>query len=151
VNRFTIRIGEDPRAPDPRVQQATVNLFADMGVQPANLQPGLTSATQSSDRIAPVSVIASPANLQRVESVLAISGTAADSGGGIVSAIEVSVEGGRTWHAASGLETWAYTWTTPSSGAGGKETIMSRAVDDSGNIEALAKSVTVILGRPITP
>ena len=120
-------------------------------MQPANLQPGLTSATQSSDRIAPVSVMASPANLQRVEGVLAISGTAADSGGGIVSAIEVSVDSGRTWHAASGLEAWTYTWTTPSSGAGGKETIMSRAVDDSGNIEALAKSVTVILGRPITP
>jgi hypothetical protein len=30
-------------------------------------------------------------------------------------------------------------------------TIMSRAVDDSGNIEAIAKSVTVVLGRPMTP
>ena len=39
--------------PDVRMQQATVNLFADMGVQPATLQPGLVRATQSVDALAP--------------------------------------------------------------------------------------------------
>ena len=33
-------------APDVRMQQATVNLFADMGVQPATLQAGLVAATR---------------------------------------------------------------------------------------------------------
>ena len=37
----TVRIGVDPRAPDARVQQATVNLLADMGVLPSSPQPGL--------------------------------------------------------------------------------------------------------------
>jgi hypothetical protein len=43
----TVRIGVDPRAPDVRVQQATVNLLADMGVLPANLQSGLIVSTAS--------------------------------------------------------------------------------------------------------
>ncbi len=37
-------------AADTRMRQATVNLFADMGVQPATLQPGLAPATQSNRR-----------------------------------------------------------------------------------------------------
>ena len=41
--------------PDPRMQQATVNLFADMGAQPATLQPGLVAATASTDTAAPTS------------------------------------------------------------------------------------------------
>ena len=35
--------------PDAAMQQATVNLFADMGVQPATLQAGLVAATASTD------------------------------------------------------------------------------------------------------
>ncbi|OPY09654.1 MAG: hypothetical protein A4E68_00403 [Syntrophaceae bacterium PtaB.Bin095] len=40
-------------AADRRMQQATVNLFADMGVQPATLQPGLAPATRSADALSP--------------------------------------------------------------------------------------------------
>ena len=36
-------------APDVRMQQATVNLFADMGVQPDSLQGGLVTAAASTD------------------------------------------------------------------------------------------------------
>src|SRR4029077_13073433 len=39
--------GSDPA--NPAMQQATVNLFADMGVQPASIQSGLTAATASTD------------------------------------------------------------------------------------------------------
>ncbi|HEX7252565.1 MAG TPA: N,N-dimethylformamidase beta subunit family domain-containing protein, partial [Thermoanaerobaculia bacterium] len=41
-------------APDIRIQQATVNLLADMGVQPGSLQGGLTTATASADNTPPV-------------------------------------------------------------------------------------------------
>ena len=47
---------------DPKMQQATVNLFADMGVQPASLQAGLVPATASTDSTGPTSVIVSPAS-----------------------------------------------------------------------------------------
>ena len=42
------------------MQQATVNLLADMGVQPATLQSGLTAAAASTDTVAPTSTITAP-------------------------------------------------------------------------------------------
>src|SRR5205085_1521195 len=45
---------------DSRMQQATVNLFADMGVQPATLMGGLHDATGSTDTSAPTVAITSP-------------------------------------------------------------------------------------------
>ena len=53
--------------PDPNMQQATVNLFADMGVQPGNLQSDLQPATASDDETAPTSTIISPEDGDTVE------------------------------------------------------------------------------------
>ena len=47
VNENTTRVGVDPNGPDRNVRQATVNLFADMGVQPATLAPDLVRAEAS--------------------------------------------------------------------------------------------------------
>src|SRR5262249_26757308 len=69
--------------PDVRVQQATVNLLADMGSQPGNLQPGLLPATASADSTPPSSGIATPAGAQ-VGTPVTITGTATDAGGGVV-------------------------------------------------------------------
>src|SRR5690348_1778981 len=45
---------------DPNMQQATVNILADMGAQPATLQAGLVPATPSPDATPPKSAILSP-------------------------------------------------------------------------------------------
>ena len=122
-------------AADPRMQQATVNLFADMGVQPATLQTGLRPATASTDTTAPTSPITSPAGGATVEEgkPVTITGTASDGEtGGVVGGVEVSVDGGESWHRAEGRESWRYTWTPQ---AQGQATIQSRAADDSGNLE----------------
>lgn len=134
--------GFDTPDPDPNMQQATVNLFADMGVQPATLQPGLSAATASTDTTPPVSTITSPAANATVSSGtgVTITGTATDTGGGVVAGVEVSGDGGATWHPATGRGSWSYTWT-PS--VVGSATIMSRAVDDSGNLEKPSGGVTV--------
>ena len=50
-----------PTPVDPTMQQATVNLFADMGAQPATLQSNLIATTASSDTTAPTATITSPA------------------------------------------------------------------------------------------
>src|SRR5438093_11803743 len=42
-----------PGTPDSTVQQATVNLFADMAVQPGSLQAGLVATTASTDLTKP--------------------------------------------------------------------------------------------------
>jgi regulation of enolase protein 1 (concanavalin A-like superfamily) len=132
-------------APNISMQQATVNLLADMGVQPATLQTGLTAATASTDTSAPTSAITSPAANASLPagSPATITGTATDTGGGTVGGVEVSADGGATWHPASGRATWSYNWTPSSSGT---VTIKSRAVDDSGNLETPGAGVSVTVG-----
>src|SRR5207247_2620829 len=129
-------------AADVRMQQATVNVFADMRAQPATLQSGLVAATASTDTTAPVSTITSPAAGSTLQpgAVITITGTAADSGGGVVGGVEVSVDGGVTWHPATGRQTWSYVWTASGSGS---VTLKSRAVDDSGNLETPTAGTTV--------
>ncbi len=129
-------------ATDRNLQQATINLFADMGIQPASLMAGLIPATMSDDAIGPVSTIISPlvgANIAAGATVT-ITGTAQDKGGGVVGGVEVSVDGGLTWHPASGTNNWTYTFSTRTAG---QFTIVSRAVDDSGNLEQNGPRVTV--------
>ena len=111
-----------------------MNLFADMGVQPASLQTGLVVATASTDTTAPTSVITSPIEGDNVSPGigLTITGTANDVDG-MVAAVEVSVDGGLTWHPAIGRESWSFAWTPSGNGV---VTLLSRAVDDSGNLEA---------------
>jgi large repetitive protein len=132
-------------AADVRMQQATVNLFADMGVQPGTLQSGLVATAASGDVSPPASTITAPTAGATLApgTTVTIAGTAADTGG-VVGGVEVSVDGGTTWHAASGRASWSFTWTTPSSGA--TRTIRSRAVDDNGNLESPTPGVTVTIG-----
>jgi hypothetical protein len=127
---------------DPNAKQATVNLLADMGVQPATLQSGLTPATASTDTAPPRSAITSPPSGTKVTtgSSITISGTAVDSGGGVVGAVEISLDGGITWHPAMGRENWSYVFTTDNSGT---LSVQSRAVDDSGNLEVPSPGITV--------
>ena len=65
--------------------------------------------------------------------VVTISGTASDSGGGVVAAVEVSLDGGTTWHPARGRAKWSFEWDPATTGD--EVSILSRAVDDSGNLE----------------
>ena len=139
--------------PDPNVEQVTVNLFADMGVQPATLLPGLVAASPSTDTTPPTSAITSPsrgANLTDGSSVT-ITGTASDAGGGSVAGVELSTDGGTTWHPAS-LTTpdaasvnWSDTWVAHGSPT---TTIETRAVDDSGNVETPSDGISVNVACP---
>jgi hypothetical protein len=135
---------------DSRMQQATANLLADMNAQPATLQSGLVAAAKSTDATAPSSAITSPnsgANLQSGTQIT-VSGTATDAGGGVVGGVEVSVDGGTTWHPASGRASWSYAWTPSGSGS---FNIRSRAVDDSGNLETPSGGVSGTIGAGSCP
>jgi Bacterial Ig domain len=140
--------GNDPSTPDLCVQQAMVNLFADMGVQPASLQPDLVPESASTDTTAPTSSISFPSHGdilqpgQPINIQNSIIGSATDIDGK-VAAVEVSVDGGLTWHPAVGRESWSYPWTPSGNGL---ITILSRAVDDSGNLEVPSAGIDVIVG-----
>ncbi len=139
--------GDEPA--DLRMQQATLNLFADMGVQPATRQADLVAATQSTDTAAPTAAITGPAAGATVYTGQAvdITGTASDSGGGVVAGVEVSTDGGTTWHPAQGTTNWSYTWTPTQTGT---LSILARATDDSANTQSspTSRSVTVTFQCP---
>ncbi|UPJ60690.1 DUF4082 domain-containing protein [Bradyrhizobium sp. 192] len=123
------------------VQQSMVNLLADMGVNPQTLQAGLVSAQASTDHTAPTAVITSPTGGTSVSQgqTVTITGTASDVGG-LVAGIEVSTDGGTTWHPVSGTTSWSYTWIASGSGT---QLIEARATDDSVNMQATPATVSI--------
>ena len=141
ANEYSTRVGVDPHGPDRNVQQATVNLFADMGVQPLTLQENLVQASMSTDLEAPTSNIEVPVHGSVLTcQTLIISGSASDIGGGQVAGVEISLDNANTWHPAKGRETWDYEWIPANRQT---VTILSRAVDDSGNLERPGQGTTV--------
>ena len=134
---------------DESMRQATVNLLADMGAQPATLVAGLTAATRTTDTAVPTSTISSPVAGSTVPAGAAVTirGTATDTGGR-VGGVEVSVDGGTTWRRAEGRGSWTYTWAP---GGSGPVTLRSRATDDSGNREAPTAGTTVSVGGASCP
>jgi hypothetical protein len=133
----------DTPTSDKRMQQATVNVLADQGAQPANLMAGLVAATASTDTSAPNVVITS-APAPAVGQNYTFGGTVADVGGGQVANVEASSDGGKTWHYANwsaGSGTWNYSFVPAATGS---VTVEVRAVDDSANLSTpLAATLTV--------
>lgn len=160
--------GMVPRDPfldsDQIMQQATVNLFADMCnsagqcIQPRTLQAGLTVATRSSDMTAPTSTLTvSPSPSLGTPTVVTV--TAKDVGG-VVGGVDVSVDGGATWHPAKissriyssctagfTCSTWTYTWMPTLLGSA---TVKARAADDTGNTETPGAGLMVTVNPRVS-
>ena len=114
-----------------------------MGAQPATLQSGLVTASASTDFTAPQTTITSHADNDSVfkgENIV-IGGTSSDVGG-VVAAVEISVDGGSTWAVATGTSSWNYSWTPSHTGT---VIIKVRGTDDSGNMEGSNSSNTITL------
>ena len=130
--------------PDVSIQQATINLFTDMNVQPTTIQAGLVFSRPSTNIVAPTTTISTPtagANFTAGVPVT-ITGTATAASGSMVAGVEVSTDGGHTWYAATGRTSWSYTWTPP---ATGPVVITSRAADDGNNVGAPSAGVSVMV------
>jgi Domain of unknown function (DUF4082)/Fibronectin type III domain len=136
--------GDNPA--DRNMQQATVNLFADMGVQPyALLPPGLEPASASTDDTAPTATINSLPGTIADGTRVTISGSATDGGGGVVAGVEVSTDGGATWRMAAGTANWSYSWLVHGHPTAN---VKVRAVDDSGNLAHPGAGVNVNVSCP---
>ncbi|MET0929861.1 MAG: N,N-dimethylformamidase beta subunit family domain-containing protein, partial [Aeromicrobium sp.] len=132
----------DGAAADRRIQQAQVNLFADMGAQPTTLDTALAAATKTTDTAKPTATINTPAASASIANGTKVTatGTATDSGG-VVAGVEVSTDEGNTWHPATGTSSWTYSYTQHGSGP---TTLRARAIDDSANIgTAVSRPLTV--------
>ena len=79
-------------------------------------------------------------------SAVTVTGTASDVGGQ-VGGVEVSLDGGQTWHPANGRVSWTYTGSVKGFGP---MQISARAVDDSGNLQATPTTITVQASCPCT-
>jgi hypothetical protein len=135
---------------DRTMQQATLNLLADMGVQPTTPQSDLVTSAASTDTQPPVSRLTSPepGAAVPVGSTIVISGTAQDLGGGVVAGVEVSLDDGRTWRRATGTTEWSV--VTVITSPLGARTLRCRATDDSANLEIPSTGVPIeIVTRPL--
>lgn len=136
------------------VQQFTMNLFADMGIQPgvADLvlaSEGLVRATKSTDTVSAKAFMNAFPNTVEALKSYTLTGTATDDDGnaatadGKVALVEVSLDNGVTWNPATGLSNWTYTWTPATTGT---YNVLVRAIDDSLNLP----SNGVLTGEVIT-
>lgn len=133
---------------DSRMQQAQVNLLADMGALATTLQSGLAAAIASTDLTAATAVITAPAAGTSIQNgaTVDVTGTASDVGGS-VAGVEVSTDGGESWHPASGTTNWSYRYVQHGRGA---SDIRVRAIDDSANIPAQPASVATSIVGPFS-
>eukprot|EP00929_Paragymnodinium_shiwhaense_P063240 TRINITY_DN31603_c0_g5_i1.p1 TRINITY_DN31603_c0_g5~~TRINITY_DN31603_c0_g5_i1.p1 ORF type:complete len:746 (+),score=133.22 TRINITY_DN31603_c0_g5_i1:153-2390(+) len=141
-NEYNTRIGVDLAGPDPVIQQATANLFADMQVWPAILGEGLIRPTASSDTMAP-RVTAMGFEAWPSSGLWA---TATDEGG-VVAALEWSSDEVR-WHPlerATGAAEEEWRAALPEDAV----SVWVRAVDDSLNIGPAAQKTRA--ERPSKP
>ncbi|WP_051324296.1 DUF4082 domain-containing protein [Candidatus Solirubrobacter pratensis] len=134
----------DSHPADDNMQQATVNVLADLGAQPATRMPTLLAASASTDTTAPTTTIHSLPSSVADGTELTISGTASDSGG-VVAGVEVSTDGGATWHPATGTTSWSYSWFAHGNPS---TTIKARAVDDSANLQTPGAGVSIDVTCP---
>jgi hypothetical protein len=116
------------------IQQAMVNLFADMGIAPETLQDGLVDGFASRDTTAPGVVAAQwPTSFNYLAGyALTVAGTASDAGGQVAGVI-VSGDGGKTWHRATGTTDWTASVVVDGDGAG---QVLIKSFDTSFNMSA---------------
>ena len=133
-----IRVGVDQMGAEPDIQQATLNLFCDMGVMPGveTLGPGLVRPEQSTDHTPPVVT-----SVDLSSDVILVR---AGDDDGLVAAVEFMISGDGVWHPAEST-TDPNIWRIPiivtrvSESLGynfkhGDNNITVRSVDDSYNI-----------------
>ena len=133
-------------AADVRMQQAQVNLLADMGAQPLTLQSNLVATTKSTDTTAPTTQISAPAAGVSVTNgtAVTVTGTAADIGG-VVAGVEVSTDAGATWRVATGTTTWSFTYLQQGTGT---VTVLARSIDDSANYASTPAALPLTVAGP---
>jgi hypothetical protein len=122
---------------DRTMQQATVNLLADMGAQPVTLLAGLAPAYPPAPAEAPTASIAGSVPSTVADGTpVTLSGSASAAPGAVVAGVEVSTDGGSSWHPAPidgalPATSWTYSWVAHGHP---EASVKVRAVDDAGRI-----------------
>jgi len=160
ANPTNIRVGVDQMGAEKDIQQCTLNLFIDMGVNPGvkHLSSGLVWSEPSADVTPPTVLISEVAKTRPYH----LHGTASDIGGR-VAAVEFTLDGGLVWHPADFSEESVnrFAWRIDFPKVGpvedmdtiedlgyvlktGATTVGVRAVDDSYNIGTLVETLILV-------
>ena len=133
--------------PDLAMQQAMVNLFSDMGSQPASLQPGLVSGT--TDTTPPTVSMTAPASGSTVGgTAVTLSATAADNVG--VAGVQFKLDGANLGTEDT-VSPYSINWNTTGV-ANGTHTLTAVARDAAANqTTSISVSVTVSNTPDTTP
>jgi hypothetical protein len=139
-------------ATDVAMQQATVNLFSDMGVEAGSLQSGLVpgggAPPDPGDQVAPTVSISGPGANTTVSGTVTVSATANDNVG--VAGVRLLVDG-TVIGAEDTSAPYSVSWNTANV-VNGVHTITAIARDTSGNTAtSAAVSVTVSNAGPACP
>uniref|UniRef100_A0A7S3YXP5 N,N-dimethylformamidase beta subunit-like C-terminal domain-containing protein n=1 Tax=Lotharella globosa TaxID=91324 RepID=A0A7S3YXP5_9EUKA len=152
ANPYNVRVEMDTVGPDPNIQQAAINLFADMDVFPTTLRnvgEYLVTANATTDDKGPMVTIVSVNLIAPSYVVVEASGTDEH---GVVAGVEISLNGGSTWHPCSrNGPNWRYSYGDKEwdglydskdawDGSGCGLQVLARGIDDSCNI-----------GEPVEP
>lgn|GEM_PF-3687142 len=100
------------------------------------------------DSVPPVSDLTSHNTGDMLTGQVTLSGTASDATSGL-DTVEVSLDGGATWLAATGTDTWTLVWDTTASPDGVYD-VQVRAVDVAGNIETPSNITVQVDNTPPT-
>jgi len=99
----------------------------------------------TAEAVPPVSVITNLRGGQILSSAYCVvKGTASGANGRGVQTVEVSTDGGASWHGANGTVNWKYTWRPKTDGV---YVIVSRATDASNLQESPGPGVDVLVDR----
>ncbi|GAA1995068.1 DUF4082 domain-containing protein [Catenulispora subtropica] len=141
---------------DRDVKQATMNVLADMGVQPTTPTTGLVRGTAlPAGTPGPATTVTAPADGTTVQVLkpITMTGTATPAAGTVTARVEVSTDGGTTWNAASttptagGAVSWSYPWTPASTGT---VQVQVRSEDDNADI-GTAQTLNLTVGPQVCP
>jgi Domain of unknown function (DUF4082)/Bacterial Ig-like domain/Bacterial Ig domain len=131
--------------PDLAMQQAMVNLFADMGAQPGSLQPGLVPGT--SDTTPPTVSLTAPAAGASVSgTAVNVTATAADNIG--VVGVQFKLDGA-SLGAEDTVSPYAISWNTTTA-SNGNHTLTAVARDAGGNTAVSAPVTVSVSNTPDT-
>jgi hypothetical protein len=107
---------------------------------------GMVAATKSTDTTAPsISVTTPPPTSAKNGTKYTVSGTAVDSGGGVVAGVEYSTDAGAHWHPAQGTTSWSFSYIQH--GIAGAA-LWVRGIDARGNSPATATVIPLAVGGP---
>ena len=136
------------------MQQATVNLFADMGAQPLTLQIGADRAAAAARRRRRTTSSRRPRSSPRRPPARTVGERQSRDdhrhgdrhGGGVVAGVEVSVDGGATWRAAQGHAGRGASTGRPARSAPPRSAAARSTTAATWNRRAPASTVIVVAG-----